>query len=741
MSNPPATIPRLGWLLGAVLAGTVLLPLLWLSPSMTWLKMSPQAVPTFSVTPYLETVSQPVHQQALADRQLPVFNKNRLSGYSPVKVGNADFISVRVDGNSPQHEIMLLFWAGASGRYTPNMTNYRLHLWPYEPQLLASLPQSHRSQDTFSHIPVPPGATGFILTQTNPSVHRKFHVAFHRHVPQPEPEAYGFVVQRRHPYTGNQSASVFLKPVAVTDDQAAITRRGGRITLRHVAAVSWLNRQHLPNQIKISARQVLGQFSPHGLLVQMTDGSTHQLSVQGADMLELDYQAASKTLVVDASQYQALERTTLVTQVTPQLAGDVWRRVHPNLGLSKRLDAGQLQISLMRTDKPQLWFTSWHPNGRMATLIFTEHADYQETVLDSLVTFGNKQGQVIQGQGLAGNQIPFTKSVFVLGEPYPFFVTMPGGHRIGFSQDSVMGSPAFAHLLSEYRRLKLPVEFAIHTAGTRHYTTEETRQALAGLVPFNSRVWIDHGATPTMVMRGGWDRREPDHVLIDALKAFNYRYVWADGDRYAFLEDDGELSLVRDNQPANLLYNLPVLTGGFTSTEQSFTPHQLFLFSTAAMNWTASLYSDAQLKRLLANHGVTIAHVYFPYSAIQFWKTGGHQRAFRLYPWFNPTLQRLSAAHRSGRLNLDTIGHWGDYVRMARQVVLTPTPCGLWLDNPVTQTIQGYTLGLQTEEAPPAFELDGSGVKGQRWQNGQAYLWFDLPPGRHELKRPSCLSR
>lgn len=86
-------------------------------------------------------------------------------------------------------------------------------------------------------------------------------------------------------------------------------------------------------------------------------------------------------------------------------------------------------------------------------------------------------------------------------------------------------------MIERYRREKLPLELGLHTLRRENptVTAETVRATLDGLREFEMRVWIDHGAVITNLMRRGWDRRNAMYYVAETLSSNGF-------DRFSVME-------------------------------------------------------------------------------------------------------------------------------------------------------------------------------------------------------------
>ncbi|MBI2193443.1 MAG: hypothetical protein HYU36_15820 [Planctomycetes bacterium] len=620
-------------------------------------------------------------------------------------------------------------WADETGRYQERWTDCRMRIWPFPDGS-----SFQRMRDEFPYLPIAPEARGVFLglchnPTRDPSIVRQVRV-------------YGgrmrrYALGRRACITPREMGSSRVYTLQFESLHDGVTRgpiagSGVQVTIAPATKVFILKRDHSLMELQDGRKWVLGSFLPHQVGFMDEHGILHTLSFGAADLLEVNWIAAGRALTIDAYHYHFSERSLLVNRAEPtpfpEGGEGSGRRCHENLGVARWLP--RAEMTLVYSEGGRFLMPLWQPQGRQATLILTEHADFQETESDLLLTYGNPEGKVTPGQGLAGNQIHYTKSLFACGADFPFVLRMPGGKKeISFKQVSYAGNREFGELIRRYRKEGLPIEFGAHTAGSWNPDAEETRYGLTQLSGLGIRIWIDHGANETMIMRSGWDSSRPKYYILPALREFGIEYAWADGDLYGQAEVYGDLSLIRDNAPSHLLYYVPALD---TDAGDRW---KLKLFSTMNVQWSASLFSTDSLETFVQNRSVSILHCYLAYNVIQFDLDEGGRRHMKLAGWYDQSLQNLARFRDQGRLHIDSLANWGDYVSAVRRVTLIPEREGFLLLNP-QGTIRGMSfecISLPGLECPGEPILDGQRILNSKRVGDRLCFWTDIPSGEHRL--------
>lgn len=487
--------------------------------------------------------------------------------------------------------------------------------------------------------------------------------------------------------------------------------QGMDLSLRAVRAVYVLGHDHGVRDISGGATYLLGSFLPHSLILQGIDGRFHTLNFTGCDAVEARL-AGRFFLQVRAYTYHSGERAYRVIGV----AGDSGVRTQKNLGLAAVLPPAGITVGWAEKN-PAFLFPCWQPLGRLATLFFSEHADLQSAATERVVMYGNPEKLLTPGQGLLGNGIPLTKTVFALG----------GGTNKDGTPVVSLEKPEFLELMRQYKKEGHRIEFGLHTASYVDDKISRTRKGLETIKEFGSRIWIDHGHSYNLdcLMRLGWDRSKPDYYLVPDLRKYGYKCAWSFRD----FNVKG-LNVIRGDVPSNLVFYLPALDDDLDDD------WRLMLFSTKRLVFSPGSFSKKKIEELIRSRGVSPIHCYFSFNR------RGHielanGKPVRLAPWFNADLQNLAQARDAGDLHLTPVGDWIDYVLKVRNVSILPQKGeSFQVNNGNSGVVKDMTFGLRSlsGQSPGKIYLDQKRVLNVRRADGVTYFWCDVAPGRHEVK-------
>lgn len=445
--------------------------------------------------------------------------------------------------------------------------------------------------------------------------------------------------------------------------------------------------------------------APHALGLVMADGGHRSLNVGGADLVTVRLNPRSGRAVISLALYDAAMRQTFGEDATPEkikaeTAADGTlhlrlKRSRRNLAITDVVPGGKLFLGL--SDEPALTFATLHKGGARASLSMIEHADYQELDNDRQIHYGNQEGRIVPGEGLLGNRIPYTKSVFAVGEPFAWNLPLEG-LELPFVQPTVERSPAFAAHLDALVASG-DIEIAAHSPGTPPDANEPeavTRAMTLLRDRYGGRLWTDHGGIPTNILYYGWDRTEPRFYIVDRLAEQDVNYIWSGPDIYVPTRcvekadgggcNRGELLL--DNQniaPNGLLYDLPMLDPGLDDDWMPRFFRSTFLSVAAPRDGIAS---GASMKRppnakeiddLIASGRSVVYHVYFGKMLRYRLDEGGKKTA--LPDYINETFAHMAEARDRGDLYIGTVTDHLDHVRAVQAVAASAVDGQLHLVN------------------------------------------------------------
>lgn len=516
---------------------------------------------------------------------------------------------------------------------------------------------------------------------------------------------------------------------------AKIAATGLEMSLDGVTAVHVLSTDLALTTATSNFRRRLGSFAPHTLGVRLLDGSTRTLNVGGAELIDLAFNAEAHTLQLSLFTYHAHERLSFGYDLKPSKVRIDGGTVHMfrhyrNQAITDFVPPTKLQLAV--STKAELAFPVWQPNGRVATVTFVEHADFQETEHDPLVMYGNAERRVTAGQGVIGNKIPYTKTVFMKGDPLAF-PTAVGPLKLNFKQPTVASDEKFAADLASYVATGF-VEIGAHQSGTTPFANQHgaAREALTLLKSkYNGRIWTDHGGIPSNLSFNGWDKRQSQFYILDALEETGMDYAWPGTDISPMTDpdavgdddpDDYSLNMVRNNEANPILFDLPMLAPAGMKR-----PHVRF-FSTLGPTQTVPL-SEKKLSLLVKGRGISLLHIY-PGNVALDYKLVDDKKIVRVRPEWNDGLKRLAKMRDEGLLYVGKTSDWLDYVgAMRRTGIVRTTDDRLMLLNSGPQ-IKGASIGVV--EIPAATE-SGNAPCGVR------YYAVDAATGSTEVKDSSLV--
>ena len=475
----------------------------------------------------------------------------------------------------------------------------------------------------------------------------------------------------------------------------ALVARGVSFGIDDVWSVSYLTSSHKLATLGYDQACVLGAFAPHTFVVELVGGKRLSFVTSGVELIRLRRRLLH--LYVDLYVYSAGERRY-------RRIGDVkadGTRVNTDLAITPVMESQRMSVSMVPADRMVL--RVWQPQGRLATLVFTEHADRQTADTDAIVMYGNRQEKRMAGVGIFGNSIPYTKSVFAFT------------NSENYKQES-LEQPEFRALIQRYIKRREHIELGLHTASPGSDDLARTRAALKEVATLGGRIWIDHSDSTNLddLERLGGDRSNPDYYLVPSLREFGFNIAWS----YRDFETKG-LNDIADDEASNLLFYVPALDDDLSDG------WRLHLFSTRRVVFKPDTFSQHAVDELISEHGISLIHCYFSFNRF------GHiveknGQPVGLAPWFNEGLQRLAAARDRGDLWIPTIGEWSDYVLAMRNAEIRYTDDGVIVSSPTKLRSAG--LGFRTASGSTqivASVAAGHPVKA-RSKRGVLYLWTDV---------------
>ena len=647
---------------------------------------------------------------------------------------NYPVLSIETRGREPNdNNTFLYFWWDKNGNPLGIRDSYhmlRASVVPKEEypesvlKELGPIDENFEYVDVFPGVPARVGAVATSLfvqdgSMVNPlkATNRVLTLYGHAVSRMPLVES-DFKVERRsmpsaQPYTSPDVASIVKFGTAVGTD---ISGRGVRFQLDDVAAVFTIRANHDLQQHSASGEYLLGAMLPQVIGYRTSAGDHRTLAFSNADLIRFNFEPSLGRIVVDVYGYEFRERSTRGSMVFPNKDR---KRVHPNLGLVGKLPGQQITITHSRSR--MLAFPLWQPNGALAALAVTEHADYVGVPQDTITMYGSSSPTVVEGKGILGNGVPLTKTIFPSGKPVPFKVRTASSPTVGeFVQATVRGDPEFLQMLRNYRAGGHEVEIGIHCVGSginALRTTKYVEEALAAVAEFNPVTWVDHGGRDCL-WEAGWDPTSK-HYIVPTLRRHGFKYVNMFGDKY-----DGRLSMIADNQPSNLLFYSVGLDDDITN---SWRP---IVFNTVQIGFGQTDFTQEHLQQIVRSRGLVNVHTYLPYESLMWRRGEDGTTTLSPNPWYNQLLANIANAGRSGDLHLATSEKLNDFIWKVRGLHVHTAGERIEVNNPRKDTVAGLTLGIRVMDADKPVEptVANATPTGRRSRDGANYVWFDLKP-------------
>jgi hypothetical protein len=504
---------------------------------------------------------------------------------------------------------------------------------------------------------------------------------------------------------------------------ADIIGRGVKFRITGVEAVTTVRANHDLQTTAKASEMTIGAMLPQ-VVAYKTTASTGKrgdvaefrtLYFHNADLVKLTFDPETASLEIDAYGYEFRERSTRGSVRHPDANQ---RRVHPNLGVVNRLPADRLSITHTRSNS--VAFPVWQPNGHLASFAITEHADYVGVQQDMMTMYGGNRAVVSSGQGILGNKIPLTKSVFALGAQNKFTARTASAETTGEFQQPSLETKLFLEQLRKYKADGRDVEIGAHCisgslAGPQR-TSALVATALELMAEFKPVSWIDHGG-PECLWESGWDPTSA-HYIVPLLKKHKFKYFNALGDKY-----DGFTNMIADNEPSNLLFHSIGLDDDLNDDWKPL------VFNTVPLGLQNKNFMPKHIRNIIRARGLINIHTYLPYESLQWEQVGDAPPTLMLNPWYNEILGNLAAANKAGDLYLATNQRLNDFIWQVRALGYYTVGTSVHLVNPNNEPIKGLTIATRdlTADSKAAPTIGGVKVLGKRTSDGTTYRWFDLP--------------
>ncbi|VVB80264.1 Uncharacterised protein [uncultured archaeon] len=274
-----------------------------------------------------------------------------------------------------------------------------------------------------------------------------------------------------------------------------------------------------------------------------------------------------------------------------------------------------------------------------ATLIFTDHADYDNPEMIKALCYGtsDEKSKDYGKRGFIGHGLTFTKSVFAkTKEPFSeekikklltSYGKVPAvrnrynwqvfDEERGLSR-TVPGldNPCFRKIMLKLS--KDGIEVCPHCLSWESVSRDEARKLILLFKPFKPKTWIDHGKNyckNSLAFEGA--KESSPYYVLDLLKKQGYEYAWA----YQEYPFRGKL-------------NLKELDEKFIAYDQE---KKLWLFKTIELKPSEVIFSKAysprNIDRFIETKGIHIAHVYFFQPVFEVPRKRFHFRGERFF-WY-----------------------------------------------------------------------------------------------------------
>jgi len=684
--------------------------------------------------PFLETVDPKRHELGHVDDFARSASVEYKPGMPRFDLKSFPILSVETRGSEQFRDIIFFYhWWNASGSLKSVRDSYHMlrapapSIWdPPESSQPASNNDADAFVDIFTGIPARAGATetAFFLQDFSMKGGAKaairtltlFGQALDR---APLPDGRVGIARTARPAvtqgrTPDEESTITFSVAEASD----ISGQGVRFQLEAVAGVYTVLANHRLQEHRAAGPYLIGAMAPQVIGYRTAGGDYRTLSFSGADLIRFEFDPAKQQLVVDAYAYDFRERSTRGSQLARNKDG---ARVHPNLGIVNKLPPQKLTITHSRSEV--LAFPLWQPNGALASLAITEHADFIGVVQDTLTMYGSETRTVVPGKGILGNGIPLTKTVFPEGPQIVFKrQTASSPTEWAFAQPSVLGEPTYRDMLREYRDKGQPVEIGIHCVSTSQNPasskTKRVAQALETMREFRPVTWVDHGGRDCL-WEAGWDPNS-EFYIIPVLRKNGFKYVNMLGDKY-----DGRLNMIADNEPSNLLFYSVGLDDDLSDDWRPIA------FNTVPVGFTRTDFTTEHLRQIVDARGLVNVHTYLPYEGLHAEEQPGGLAKLRTNAWYDQMLSNIAAAGKSGDLHLGTTEQLNDFMWKVRGLHVYARGTEISVANPRAEAVPGLTIGYRSmipgAQGGPV-TLAGVSLTGSRQRDGVDYVSFDLKP-------------
>lgn len=380
-----------------------------------------------------------------------------------------------------------------------------------------------------------------------------------------------------------------------------------------------------------------------------------------------------------------------------------------------------------------------NPNGYLAAVIFTEHADWTDLPTHKAVYFGSeeiKNAKRATG-GFVKNKIPVTKSVFYANPDN--ILNNQSRHKSIFTTPlaNIKGTKGYLQFLQQLK--KEGNEICLHTPDQFTSTGPLIEEACAFMKKnFNAVTWIDHGYN-----NGPKNNREA--FVCDGLNPASPSFakdIWEkNGVKYfwnSYYEDfktddsllfDFNSSIMHpyagfgDAAPAPLYWKHPTRTG----SSYSWMTRDL-LEMPDPDKWSFH-FSTERLNDFVQQRAVKFEHCY-PAGSIEgsgFWKFDAEKKIV-IEPQFEIALQQLASFRDRGLINLTTVRELLDYWIACENIrfdYIDSTSVKITNENKVE--LKGISFAVA------ARQITTAKIFQQKSADGDLIFWCDMKAGESVL--------
>ncbi len=344
------------------------------------------------------------------------------------------------------------------------------------------------------------------------------------------------------------------------------------------------------------------------------------------------------------------------------------------------------------------------PHGFAAAVVFTDHADQSAPGPLRALLLGRSDASAEHPVGgFVGHGLGLTKTLFWRNGPAPQF-----------------DDPGVQALVKKVG--PLGIEFGPHSATPQRDSRRVTEQALAAFKGLG-RTWIDHQPDTNCEAYScrGWRRTSP-FFIADLLVKYGFDLVWTGRDA----KPPGGLNMF---EPSRSMARPAIL---FPFHVSPLHPGRLWLWRSVwfyeGPKGMARRLSERALARLVAHHGLLVAHSY-----LDDHHPPGHRRhrmalvhrvggVWQLAPRFEAVLSRLGRLQSKGTLWVPSFRRLAAYLIAWDQIFVSfVSPGGLVVHNPTQKKMSGYGLWVEGKPCP------GGAVRVARSVEGWTLLLMDIP--------------